>query len=98
MWIGSDFVDPIPEIENAFAGNDVSEWIFARHPHVAAVGPRHSQRTAVIWDHATATKNLPHHHGNPFDRVIIAQAQLENCSLITRNAKMSQYDIHIISA
>ncbi len=53
---------------------------------------------AVIWDHATATKNLPHHHGNPFDRVIIAQAQLENCSLITRNAKMSQYDIHIISA
>jgi len=27
---------------------------------------------AITWDHATATTNLPHHHGDPFARMIIA--------------------------
>lgn len=44
---------------------------------------------AITWDHANAVKNLRHHHGDSLDGMIIARAQSENCSLITRDSKMS---------
>ncbi len=53
---------------------------------------------AITWDHTNVIKDLPHHHGDPFDRMLIAQAQVENCSLVTRDSKMSQYDVRVIHA
>ena len=41
--------------------------------------------------HALAVANLPPHHKDPFDRALIAQAQLENMSLLTHDALLAAY-------
>lgn len=48
--------------------------------------------------HALSISNLPNHHDDPFDRLLIAQARCENLTLITRDANIIKYDIAIIEA
>ena len=50
----------------------------------------------VEWSHAAAVETLPLHHGDPFDRLIIAQAQTEGLSLVTRDAVFRDYGVRII--
>ncbi|HEY5087095.1 MAG TPA: type II toxin-antitoxin system VapC family toxin, partial [Gemmatimonadaceae bacterium] len=38
---------------------------------------------AVSVRHATALRALAMHHGDPFDRMLIAQAKVEGCTLVT---------------
>ena len=39
---------------------------------------------------------LPHHHRDPFDRFIIAQAKSDKLTLVTYDAKMRLYDIELM--
>lgn len=39
------------------------------------------------------TKMLPQIHRDPFDRLLVAQAQIENLTLITRDTLIPQYDV-----
>ena len=39
---------------------------------------------AMTATHAVAAGALPHHHTDPFDRMLIAQALVEDLSLVTR--------------
>jgi PIN domain nuclease of toxin-antitoxin system len=41
---------------------------------------------------------LPHHHGDPFDRLLIAQAQAENLTLITSDKNIPRYDVAVLVA
>ncbi len=41
--------------------------------------------------HVLAVENLPLHHQDPFDRVLLAQAKIESLSLITADKKMWRY-------
>ena len=43
--------------------------------------------------HAEQAGALPPHHGDPFDRMLIAQAQVEGLILVTRDARMPLYGI-----
>lgn len=43
--------------------------------------------------HVQAVYNLPFHHGDPFDRLIIAQSQIENMPIITIDDKFENYAI-----
>jgi PIN domain nuclease of toxin-antitoxin system len=43
-------------------------------------------------DHAAAVDSLPLLHGDPFDRIIVAQARAEGMRLITRDAEVAAYD------
>ena len=43
--------------------------------------------------HIERTKALPQIHRDPFDRLLIAQAQIENFTLITRDTIIPQYDV-----
>lgn len=52
---------------------------------------------AITTEHALAVENLPHHHKDPFDRLLIAQAQLEKLILVTHDPKFSAYDVTIIA-
>lgn len=45
--------------------------------------------------HATHTLSLPFHHKDPFDRLLIAQAQLEKMSIITADPIFRKYDIKV---
>jgi PIN domain nuclease of toxin-antitoxin system len=47
--------------------------------------------------HALETESLPFHHKDPFDRLLIAQAQVERLTMITRDPKMMAYNIPVIS-
>lgn len=50
----------------------------------------------IALDHATVAGALPPHHKDPFDRMLVAQAQVEALSLMTHDAALNQYDVHIV--
>lgn len=52
----------------------------------------------VLHTHALRVASLPPHHVDPFDRLLIAQAQLEGVPILTADAAFSRYDIEVISA
>jgi PIN domain nuclease of toxin-antitoxin system len=39
---------------------------------------------------------LPRHHRDPFDRLLVAQAQLENLALVTSDVELRAYDVEIL--
>ncbi len=46
--------------------------------------------------HALQVYQLPSHHKDPFDRMLIAQSQLENMPLLSGDHMMAEYDVAII--
>jgi PIN domain nuclease of toxin-antitoxin system len=53
---------------------------------------------AISHDHAAAAGNLPRHHGDPFDRMLIAQAQIEGMAFVTADRALAAYGDHVIVA
>lgn len=45
----------------------------------------------VSADHAVAVENLPPIHGDPFDRLLVAQALFEPLKMVTHDAKVAAY-------
>ena len=41
--------------------------------------------------HAEALAGLPPHHGDPFDRVLVAQARVEGATLVTHDRALAPY-------
>ena len=39
---------------------------------------------------------LPPHHGDPFDRMLVAQAQSEKLTLVTNDARIAAYDVPVL--
>lgn len=52
----------------------------------------------VTFDHALAVGDLPDHHADPFDRLLIAQARTERLTLITRDERIGRYDVATLAA
>ena len=48
--------------------------------------------------HADAAARLPAHHRDPFDRMLIAQAQLESMTLVTADRSVEPYDVDTLDA
>ena len=48
--------------------------------------------------HARGAARLPMHHRDPFDRMLIAQASQETCTLVSRDAVFSSYGVALIMA
>jgi PIN domain nuclease of toxin-antitoxin system len=46
--------------------------------------------------HANLAGALPALHGDPFDRMLVAQAQCENLTVVTRDARISAYDVAVL--
>lgn len=60
---------------------------------------RHSFATLLVdLDHALLAGSLPLHHTDPFDRMLVAQAQLERLTIVTRDPRFSQYDVEVLAA
>jgi PIN domain nuclease of toxin-antitoxin system len=53
------------------------------------------RQLTITADHGIAAGRLPMHHRDPFDRILIAQAQLEGLTLVTRDAHIQKYDVLI---
>jgi PIN domain nuclease of toxin-antitoxin system len=43
--------------------------------------------------HGLAAGALPHHHDDPFDRMLIAQAMTEGLTLVTRDERFAAYGV-----
>jgi PIN domain nuclease of toxin-antitoxin system len=48
---------------------------------------------AVTHGHALHVATLPHHHRDPFDRLLVAQAQLEELPILTADQQLAAYDV-----
>jgi PIN domain nuclease of toxin-antitoxin system len=53
---------------------------------------------AIAHAHALHVATLPPHHRDPFDRLLVAQAQLETIPLLSADAQLAAYDVEIIWA
>lgn len=62
---------------------------------VAAAGRQGYAELAISARHAEAAGRLPLHHADPFDRVIIAQAQAEGLTVVTRDGAFGPYDVAV---
>jgi PIN domain nuclease of toxin-antitoxin system len=52
----------------------------------------------VTQSHAVEVADLPHHHRDPFDRLLIAQALSEQCGVVTADEVFSRYGVEVIPA
>jgi PIN domain nuclease of toxin-antitoxin system len=52
----------------------------------------------ISIEHSLAASGLPRHHGDPFDRMLIAQAQLETLTVVTRDPRFALYDVEVLAA
>jgi PIN domain nuclease of toxin-antitoxin system len=48
--------------------------------------------------HAMAAGRLPLIHRDPFDRMLVAQAQCEGLTLVTRDANCQKYEVSVLPA
>ena len=53
---------------------------------------------SITHSHALHVATLPLHHGDPFDRLLIAQAQLEGLSILTSDRQFAAYEVEILWA
>ena len=56
------------------------------------------QSLPITAEHALATASLPEIHRDSFDRVMIAQAQIEGLHFVTRDPLVQKYAVNIIAA
>ena len=54
------------------------------------------QILAITERHALAAGMLPLHHADPFDRMLIAQAQAEGIPLVGSDAAFADYDVEVV--
>lgn len=49
----------------------------------------------ITVDDARAAANLPRHHGDPFDRMLVAQARERGATLMSADRVMTGYDVEL---
>lgn len=57
----------------------------------------HTSSLAITDQHALRVAELPSHHRDPFDRLIIAQAQIERLPILTADPQFEAYEVDVIS-
>lgn len=62
-------------------------------PFSAGVDASGFARLTVTFEHAEVVASLPRHHGDPFDRMIIAQAVSEGLTVVTADAIFERYGV-----
>lgn len=50
----------------------------------------------MTLEHALGVASLPRHHNDPFDRLLIAQAMIEDLRVVTSDRRFEQYGISVI--
>jgi PIN domain nuclease of toxin-antitoxin system len=63
------------------------------HAHILGAGVRVLGLSA---EHGLAVAALPLHHRDPFDRLLVVQAQHEGFTLVTADARIGAYDVAVL--
>jgi PIN domain nuclease of toxin-antitoxin system len=51
---------------------------------------------SIVPKHLAALADLPFHHRDPFDRLIIAQAMIEGIPIVSHDGDFPQYPVQIV--
>ena len=54
------------------------------------------EKMQISFSHAEAAAALPPHHGDPFDRMLVAQAIFEDLTLVTHDRRLEVYEVPIL--
>lgn len=103
-----------PSARDAIAGADVvfisvaSAWEVAikrglgrirlDEPFERGVEDSRFSKLAISFEHTDAVAGLPSHHSDPFDRMLLAQARVENLTLVTHDRSFEPYRQPVIWA
>lgn len=70
------------------ADGDITDWI-ERNAFTAL---------PIEVSHAVESAELPGHHRDPFDRLLVAQARLEDLTIVTSDQAIAAYDVRTLDA
>ena len=100
--------DALASPDNALFLSVASAWELAIKENLGKLAtPRGLEETLRRHDigllpinlaHIDIIRSLPRHHGDPFDRLLIAQAQCEGLTLVSRDRWFQAYDVALIRA
>jgi PIN domain nuclease of toxin-antitoxin system len=67
-------------------------------PHLFAelVGEQGVAMLPISPGHCARVADLPRHHRDPFDRMLVAQAQEQGVPILTADPKLAAYDVEIV--
>jgi PIN domain nuclease of toxin-antitoxin system len=51
---------------------------------------------AISLEHAQAVHSLAWHHRDPFDRMLVAQAALEDAAIVSSDERLRAYDVPVV--
>ena len=111
-WVGGDTVTAEAAEAIADPGNDVwvsvaSIWEISIKRSIGKLTVRGDLDAAVDEDfehlpisaaHARLAGRLPRHHRDPFDRMLVAQAQAQGLTLVTRDRAIRKYDASFLAS
>lgn len=80
--LASGRLSPAPDLEEALAA--VEKYRFTK--------------LNINFHHAEIAASLPLHHRDPFDRMLIAQAQIEGLTLVTDDSLIAHYHVPMMLA
>ncbi|RXV72052.1 type II toxin-antitoxin system VapC family toxin [Burkholderia stabilis] len=63
---------------------------------VRSIGASGIRELPVRAVHGAAVRDLPHHHRDPFDRLLVAQARHEPLQLVTADALLARYGMSLV--
>ena len=100
--------DAIADPKNEVFVSAVSGWeigikkatgrLVAPDKLAAMVDEKQFEHLPLTFAHAQRAAALPPHHRDPFDRMLIAQAQAEGMTLVTRDSRIPLYDVRTMPA
>lgn len=52
----------------------------------------------VLLRHTQPIESMPRHHGDPFDRMLVAQAVTDGLTIVTADRKLTNYQVSLMPA
>jgi PIN domain nuclease of toxin-antitoxin system len=71
-------------------GSSVADWADRARRDLAAAS------VAISEAHVAGVAALPHHHSDPFDRLLIAQARHLGVPILTADSALADYEVDLI--
>ncbi len=65
--------------------------------YMAILRKQNFEEMLISWHHASKVRHLPMYHKDPFDRLLIAQAIVEDLTILTVDKIIPEYDVKTLA-
>jgi PIN domain nuclease of toxin-antitoxin system len=104
--VSDDAVQALTDERNPISLSAVSVWEIAIKRSLGKLQIEHDWPRALVRldfepmpvtsTHAQHVEHLPWHHRDPFDRLLVAQASLEDHALVTADPRIADYGVEVV--